>query len=272
MTSYAVIGASRGIGLEFVRQLAVRPNSTVFAVVRSAAASIHLTAAVKDLKNVYVLEADVTDYASLEAAAKKASEITGGKLDVLIHNAASMDPKTIFHGFESFATMNELDEAFITAYKINALGVIHSISAFLPLLRASSASLKKIVVIGTGGADYQAVLGWGIADMSAYGMTKAAALIATTKWAVKLKDEGFVVITLSPGLVDTTGTIGENGDPVARAIVLQAAEAMKSLGPSVELETPAQSVSLQLRVIDQLKPTDNGHFLAHTGGEWGETK
>lgn len=48
--------------------------------------------------------------------------------------------------------------------------------------------------------------------MSAYGMTKAAALIATTKWAVKLKDDGFVVISLSPGLVDTTGTMGENGE------------------------------------------------------------
>lgn len=62
------------------------------------------------------------------------------------------------------------------------------------------------------------------------------------------------------------------GDPVARAIVLQAAEAVKSVGPFVELETPAQSASLQLRIIDQLKPTDNGHFLAHTGGEWGQTK
>ena len=49
----------------------------------------------------------------------------------------------------------------------------------------------------------------GISDMSAYHMTKAAALIATTKWALKLRDEGFVVVSLSPGLVDTTGTMGE---------------------------------------------------------------
>ena len=37
-------------------------------------------------------------------------------------------------------------------------------------------------------------------------MTKAAAWIATVKWALKLKDEGFVVVSLSPGLVDTMGT------------------------------------------------------------------
>lgn len=88
MLSYAIIGASRGIGLEYVRQLvswsglppgtwlfctqltvhpqAARQNTTVFAIVRNAARSTHLTAAVSDLKNVNVFEGDVTDYPSLE--------------------------------------------------------------------------------------------------------------------------------------------------------------------------------------------------------------
>ena len=43
--------------------------------------------------------------------------------------------------------------------------------------------------------------------MTAYGMTKAASLVAATKWAVKLAPEGFTVITLSPGLVDTSDTL-----------------------------------------------------------------
>ena len=88
MLSYAIIGASRGIGLEYVRQLvsccmlplgtwlfrttltvlpqAARQNTTVFAIVRNAARSTHLTAPVSDLKNVHVFEGDVTDYPSLE--------------------------------------------------------------------------------------------------------------------------------------------------------------------------------------------------------------
>ena len=42
------------------------PDATVFPIVRSARSSNHLTAAAVGLKNVHVLEADVTDYGSLE--------------------------------------------------------------------------------------------------------------------------------------------------------------------------------------------------------------
>ncbi|KAI0688580.1 NAD(P)-binding protein [Cerioporus squamosus] len=253
MTSYAIVGASRGIGLEYVRQLAARPNSIVFAVVRNAAKSTHLQAATKGLKNVH-------------KAAKQVSEVTGGKLDYLIHNAARMEPGPVMRGFDDYANMDELDADFITSYKINALGVIHSISAFLPLLRA--APTKRIVVISTAGADPTFVRKAGIANMTAYGMTKAAALVATTKYALKLQDEGFVVISMSPGLVDTSGTMGENGAPEIHDLVVGASEDMKKQGVSIEMETPEESVSAQLKVIDALEPSDNGLFFAHTGGEY----
>ena len=47
--------------------------------------------------------------------------------------------------------------------------------------------------------------------MAAYGMTKAAAVMAATKFAIMLKDEGFVVVTLSPGLVDVSSTLSDAG-------------------------------------------------------------
>lgn len=90
--------------------------------------------------------------------------------------------------------------------------MIHGISAFLPLLRASTAPLKKIVVMSTGGANFQTVLRSSNKDMVSYCVTKAAGLMATTKWALKLKDEGFVVVSLNPGMVDTTDTFGESGE------------------------------------------------------------
>ncbi|KAI0753737.1 NAD-P-binding protein [Fomes fomentarius] len=267
MTSYyAVVGASRGIGLEYVRQLAGRPNTTVFAVVRNARTSTHLQSIAMDLKSIHVVEADVADYNSLERAAKQVSEITGGKLDCLIHNAAWMDSNTVFKGYDDYANMDELDAEFIKAYQINALGVVHSIAAFLPLLRASSASFKKIVAISTGEANPMVTIKSGIADTTGYAMSKAAALMATTKWAVKLKDEGFIVVSITPGMVDTSGTVGESGDPEVHATFLSTRDRYASSGLPVVLQTPEQSVSAQLKVIDELKPSDNGLLLAHTGG------
>ena len=45
---------------------AKRPGAIVFAVVRNARTSTHLTAAIDGLKNVHVVEADVVDHHSLE--------------------------------------------------------------------------------------------------------------------------------------------------------------------------------------------------------------
>ncbi|PIL26286.1 hypothetical protein GSI_12042 [Ganoderma sinense ZZ0214-1] len=246
---------------------AARPGATVFAVVRNPAGSTHLNAAVKDLQNVHVVKADVVDHASLKDAAKLVSGITGGKLDVLIHVAAKMDIPGVMRGFDDFPNMAELDAEFIDAYKVNALGPVHSITAFLPLLRASST--KKIVVISSGGADPNFVRAVEVATMSAYGMTKAAALMATTKFALKLKDEGFIVCSLSPGLVDVSGTIGESGSPELRAATAPIADMWtQKYGISVTFQSPQESVSMQLKVIDELKPSDNGLFLSHEGGEW----
>lgn len=84
--------------------------------------------------------------------------------------------------------------------------MIHSIKAFLPLLRASTEPLKKIIVIGSLGGDLEFVRRTDNAYLGSYGVTKAGAHMVATKYAVTLKDEGFVVVSLSPGAVDTLDT------------------------------------------------------------------
>ena len=96
-------------------------------------------------------------------------------------------------------------------FKVNTLGIVHGIDAFLPLLRASSA--KKIIVLGSGAGDPKTALAGSVPNFLAYIMTKAAALVATTKFAVKLRDEGFVVVTFCPGRVDCSATLSAECAP-----------------------------------------------------------
>ncbi|PIL30292.1 hypothetical protein GSI_07473 [Ganoderma sinense ZZ0214-1] len=93
MPSYTVVGASRGIGLEYVSQLASRSDAMVFAIVRNPEGSTHLKDVAMSSKNIHIIPGDV-------GAAKQVSEITGGKLDYLIHNAASTNVNTVYKGFD----------------------------------------------------------------------------------------------------------------------------------------------------------------------------
>ncbi|KAI0640960.1 NAD-P-binding protein [Trametes meyenii] len=258
MPSFAVIGASRGIGLEYVRQLAIRPDSLVFAVARSATAPLLLSLA-ETHKNVHVIGGDVVDHRSLERAAVEIAKLSGGSLDVLIHNAARIDSSTILRGFDDYKDLDELDTDLIDAFKVNTLGVVHSITAFLPLLRKGVA--KKIVVIGTTGSVPSVTMLTASAGMAAYTTTKAAAIMVATKYAARLKDEGFTVVSINPGVVDTSKTADDSADFSFQATI----DGLKDLGITVELQTPEQSVARQLQVIDVLRPEQNGAFLEYTG-------
>ncbi|KAM5539646.1 hypothetical protein V8D89_006755 [Ganoderma adspersum] len=222
------------------------------------AGSARLNEAIAGLQNVHVATADVADYATLEHAAKQTSDVTGGKLDVLIHVAANV----IMKGFDDY-----LNAEFMATYKVNALGPIHAITAFLPLLRGSSS--RKIVVLSAGAAEQKFNLALEHPHMAAYSMSKAAALIATTKFAVKLKDEGFIVVSLNPGLVDVSGTNGASGNAKDReAITALTTRWTGEFGAAFVVMSPEESVSAQLKVIDGLKPSDSGLHLTRHGAEW----
>ncbi|KAI0669048.1 NAD-P-binding protein [Trametes maxima] len=259
MPSYVVVGASRGIGLEFVRQLATRPDNLVFAVARNIRSPL-LQALTVELKNIYIIEGDVVDHRSLEHAAQEIVKLSGGVLDVLVHNAARLDSSLIYRGFKDYKDLDELDEDFIDAFKVNTLGVVHSISAFVPLLRKGVQ--KKIVVISTQGASPALTLRAESAGVAAYCTTKAAAVMIATKYAAGLKDEGFIVVSLNPGVVDTSGTaVDTSAGPSFQSVV----DKFKEIGLRAELLTPEQSVEKQLQVIDNLRPEQNGAFLEYHG-------
>jgi NAD(P)-dependent dehydrogenase (short-subunit alcohol dehydrogenase family) len=151
-----VQGASRGIGLEMVRQLLERENpmpgrdaargGRVVATCRDPAAARSLA----DLRERYptrlaVHRLDVTDEASIVAVAESV-KASHGRVDVLsnvaavLHVAGEMTPET---------SINRVDpDAMVRAYRVNALGPVLVTKAFQAMLMEATA---KSVAGGGGG-------------------------------------------------------------------------------------------------------------------------
>ena len=74
MPSYVVTGVSRGLGYEFLRQLSANPSNTVIGLSRNGASTREMVT--KDgLKNVTILEADISDTSSLQVRDEAASGV-----------------------------------------------------------------------------------------------------------------------------------------------------------------------------------------------------
>ncbi|KAJ6541767.1 hypothetical protein B0H19DRAFT_1212872 [Mycena capillaripes] len=260
MSSYVVTGASRGIGLEFVRQLSANNKNTVFAIVRKKATATSLI----DLSrsNVTILEADVTDAKALEAgefllAAAEVAKPTGGKLDVLICNAAKIN--TPGFTLDQFPSVEALEDDLLDNFKSNTISVVHSINAFLPLLKKGST--KKVITISTHD------LG-GFAGQGSYSIAKAALNMVVAKYAAQFKAEGFVFLALSPGVVDTTATALSPPSAGALEEMRMLSESIPKVAPHFKGPiTPEESVRMQLEVINKWTVEDTGAFVSHFGNK-----
>lgn len=201
MSSYAITGASKGIGREFVRQLAADTTNTVLAIVRNPE-SPGISELASNHPNVHVIKGDVTDPKSISEAALAAAAITGGKLDMLIHNSNAVDMATVSCKptqipFDAQATRAMFEPPLSTG----VYGSLWTTNAFLPLIERGVQ--KKIVHISTAMADLSFINETGISEAVAYAVAKAGMNVQVAKYAAELAPRGIKVLALSPGLVDT---------------------------------------------------------------------
>lgn len=131
------------------------------------------------------------------------SKITGGKLDVLINNAAAVTAVAEFKTLSDFQgdEFPALEEDLLQSFKVNTLGLIHTVQAFLPLVRKGS--VKKVVNITSGMADLDLINEIDIAVAGPYSISKAAANVAIAKYSAAHKGEGILFLSISPGFVGT---------------------------------------------------------------------
>lgn len=130
MSSYLVTGASRGLGLEMVRDLASKPASEVsivIATIRSAAPAALEEIISQSQGRVVTVQLEVSDPASVTAAAGQVKELLGGRgLDVLINNVAVSN--TTHTSVTDTTTLQ-------STFNVNVVSVQNLTVALLPLLR-----------------------------------------------------------------------------------------------------------------------------------------
>ncbi|EIE23423.1 NAD(P)-binding protein [Coccomyxa subellipsoidea C-169] len=245
---YVVTGASRGIGLEYVSQLLQR-GQRVAAAVRTpekAPGLAKLAAAHGDALTLVTL--DVSDSASIKAAAASIARAHPSGIDVLINNAGI---------FGTPCQSSEQDEEeFKDILMINTVAPFQVIKALLPLIKKGNK--KQIVSISStmGSIGIQAESIHGGAEPGsmarkavAYRASKAALNAVTVSLAVDLEAEGVTVVSMCPGWVATDmGTTASVSVGIERP----------------PLDTPT-SVAAQLKVIDGLKLEKTGTFFSHEG-------
>jgi NAD(P)-dependent dehydrogenase (short-subunit alcohol dehydrogenase family) len=191
-----VTGANKGIGHEIARQLA-RRGHTVYLGARDAArgreAAEKLRAEGLDARP---LRLDVTDDASVAAAAA-ALEQEPGRLDVLVNNAGI----AIDDGPPSRVSMDALRRT----YETNVFGVVRVTQALLPLLRRSDAGRIVNLSSSLGSLARNTDPGWPFAAVKllAYNSSKSAVNAITVQLAFELRDTPVKVNAADPGYVAT---------------------------------------------------------------------
>jgi len=215
---YLITGASRVIGLEFVRQLSEVEGNLIFATARNPDSATDLKALqAKSHGRIEIVPLDVADQKSIQAAGEAVKAKTK-KLDVLINNAGinsaegtTLDPSekstTISLKFEPAPKTSAKN--LLEVFQTNLIGVHVVTQTFLPLLDAAkkeskdgkvdskSTDVPKVINITSGFAS----IGNNKGGFTAYRASKGALNMLTVNWAHDYP--GIVFIAQAPGWVDT---------------------------------------------------------------------
>lgn len=197
-----VTGANKGIGLEIARQL-TELGHTVLLGARSEDKAQRAASELRDAGgDAYGVVVDVTDLASVAAAAATVDE-RFGHLDALVNNAGiSGQPGADFSG-QVPATADADHVRFV--FETNVFGVINVTSAFLPLLRKSSA--PRIVNVSSNAGSLKLMSDPELFEQHpialGYVPSKTALTAMTIQYARDLAAENILVNAISPGFVAT---------------------------------------------------------------------
>ena len=240
-----VQGASRGIGLEFVRQLLNADNSSrVFASCRDPSNAVELAVlASNHPARLSVVELDVSKEETIVLAAESVREETD-ELRLIINVAG------VLHG-PDFGPEKKLTQVrpdvLRLAFEVNAFGPLLVAKHFHGFLRHGERSVFASLSARVGSISDNRLGGW-----YAYRGSKAAQNMFTKNLSIELGRIAphAIVVGLHPGTVDT-----DLSKPFQRNVAKQ------------RLLTVSASVAALLDVIEGLNPDDTGRVFDFRGEE-----
>jgi len=185
-----VTGANRGLGKQFAISLLERGAAKVYATARRPD--------LLDIPGVTPLRLDITDPASVAAAAEAAPDVT-----LLVNNAGISTGHNVISG-DLAEIRREMDTHFY--------GTLSVIRAFAPRL-AGGAILNVL-----------SALSWfSIDGANAYSAAKAAEWSLTNSVRLELAKQGTLVTGLHLGAADTDMSANYDGDKISPEAVVRAA-------------------------------------------------
>jgi NAD(P)-dependent dehydrogenase (short-subunit alcohol dehydrogenase family) len=225
-----VTGANQGIGLRIAKDLAAHG---LIVLVGSRDLARGEAAAREVGPNAHALQLDVTDQASITAAAERVRK-EFGRLDVLIQNAAISNTnrqpgQTIEAYSRTTRTSNVSFDEMRAVWDTNVFGVLAVYQAMLPLLRETPGARIVNVSSGVGSLTtnsdpafaYRSIFG------PVYPASKTALNALTVAMALELEPEGIKVNAVSPGFTKTnlngyagTETVEEGAREAVRVALL----------------------------------------------------
>lgn len=237
-----VQGASRGVGLAFVRALLAKPNvSRVLATCRRPDEAAALGALAHADERLNVLRLDVTDEESIAAAAAQA-QASADRIDLLINCAG------LLHDDEMGPERNLAQvrpENLIKAFQVNALGPLLVAKSFENLLKRSPEACFASLSARVGSIGDNRLGGW-----YAYRSSKAALNQMTRTLAIQWRrlTHPILCVVLHPGTVATDLSAPFTG----------------SYDPA-KMFDPDRAAGQLLDVLSNLTIADTGKFFAWDG-------
>ena len=219
MSNILIIGANRGLGLEFAKQYSELGHH-IFATTRVKSKSDQLVA----IANTTVLELDLNKDKSIDSFIDEMSSI---KIDILIHNSGIFRDEQLSEDLEIDAWMNEM--------RINAITPI--IVARKLKQNVLEGKDKKIIFISSqmGSIDdnYSGRFYF-------YRSSKSALNSAAKSLAIDWKDKNISVLMLHPGWVKT-----DMGGKSAKLEIPDSIQRMIQVISDLNLETSGSFVNYE---------------------------